>query len=370
MRSDCGVIRPGGWVRTTRCRDRYPTWSVTGVAVFTRTLDSESLHKFAAVEGLGSLTAEPLDVRLERIARLARRSLNAGGVLVSWRDEDGRWLHCGCGPVERVAAGGGSEPEWLEPLASQDQWVRRDDPQVPYLTAIRLADTDRNLVGAFVLFDETTGKRGKQDHDRMRDYAAWVETELRVQHLYRGQERLLEELYMARHQALKDHLTRLWNRHAMVELMARELQRAEREVIGTGLLIGSVDQLDVNVAVPDPQTDALLKTAADRMTGAVRPYDALGKFGGNEFLVMLPSCPADAVTDVADRMLLTLSAQPVDTPSGPLMLTMSMGTAHAGPNDRLDPEDLIRAADIALGRAREAGGNTVVDALSGDYQAD
>ena len=348
--------------------DLHRLQSADGDAVFTRTLDSESLHKFAAVEGLGSLTTEPLDMRLERITRLARRALNAGGVMVSWRDEGGGWLHCGSGPVERLASDAGDEPIWREALRTQDQWVQRDEGSVPYLTAIRLVDSERNLVGALVLFDEAQNKRGKYDHDRLRDYAAWVETELRVQQLYRGQERLLEELYMARHQALKDHLTRLWNRHAMVELMARELQRAERQVIGTGLLIASLDQIDLGTQEPDEQTDSMLKTAADRLTTAVRPYDALGKFGGNEFLVMLPSCPAHAVIDVADRMLLNISAQPMDTPTGPMMLTMSMGTAHAGPNDRLDPENLIKAADVALARARESGGNTVVEAQPSDYK--
>lgn len=340
---------------------------MNGATVFTRTLDSESLHKFAAVEGLGSLTAEPLDVRLERITRLARRALNAGGVVVSWKGSDDQWMHCGSGPIERVTSNGDA-PVWLEPLQQQDQWVQRDGDVVPYLTAIRLASSDRELVGALVLFDDAAKPRGKHDHDRMRDYASWVETELRVQHLYRGQERLLEELYMARHQALKDQLTRLWNRHAMVELMSRELQRAERQVIGTGLLIASLDQFDAGAEPETAQADAMLKATADRMTTAVRPYDALGKFGGNEFLVMLPSCPAGAVNDVADRMLLSVSVEPFDTSEGPIQLSLSIGTAHAGPNARLDPEDLIRAADSALSRARGAGGNAVEEAVPADYE--
>ena len=340
---------------------------MNGATVFTRTLDSESLHKFAAVEGLGSLTAEPLDVRLERITRLARRALNAGGVVVSWKGSDDQWMHCGSGPIERVTSNGDA-PVWLEPLQQQDQWVQRDGDVVPYLTAIRLASSDRELVGALVLFDETAKPRGKHDHDRMRDYGSWVETELRVQHLYRGQERLLEELYMARHQALKDQLTRLWNRHAMVELMSRELQRAERQVIGTGLLIASLDQIDAGAEPETAQADPMLKATADRMTTAVRPYDALGKFGGNEFLVMLPSCPAGAVNDVADRMLLSVSVEPFDTSEGPIQLSLSIGTAHAGPNARLDPEDLIRAADSALSRARGAGGNAVEEAVPADYE--
>ena len=341
--------------------------ATTGAIVFTRTLDSDSLHKFAAVEGLGSLTAEPLDVRLERITRLARRALNAGGVVVSWKGEDGQWMHCGSGPIERVTSNG-SDPLWLAPLQNQDQWVQRDGEVVPYLTAIRLAGAERELVGALVLFDDTAKPRGKHDHDRMRDYASWVETELRVQKLYRGQERLLEELYMARHQALKDQLTRLWNRHAMVELMARELQRAERQVIGTGLLIASLDQIDPGAEPETAEADAMLKTTAERMTTAVRPYDALGKFGGNEFLVMLPSCPAGAVNDVADRMLLSVSIEPFEATKGAVQLSLSIGTAHAGPNARLDPEDLIRAADLALSRAREAGGNTVEEATPADYR--
>lgn len=324
------------------------------------------MHKFAAVEGLGSLTAEPLDVRLERITRLARRALNASGVVVSWKDEDGHWTHCGSGPIERVTSNG-DDPLWLAPLQTQDQWVEREGDVVPYLTAIRLAGADRELVGALVLFDDTLTRRDKHDHDRMRDYASWVETELRVQHLYRGQERLLEELYMARHQALKDQLTRLWNRHAMVELMSRELQRAERQVVGTGLLIASLDQIDLGAEPESSQTEAMLKATADRMTTAVRPYDALGKFGGNEFLVMLPSCPAGAVNDVADRMLLSVSIEPFDTADGAIPLSLSIGTAHAGPNARLHPEDLIRAADLALNRAREAGGNVVEEATPANY---
>lgn len=327
-----------------------------------QTLDSESLNRFAAVEGLGALTAEPLEARLARIARLARQALHAGGVVASWQAEDGRWNHCGDGPVERVVSGDGSQPPWLEAVESSEQWVQRDAEHVAYLTAVRLSDADHQCVGALALFDVTARERTGRDHERLRDYAAWVQTELRVQSLYRTQEHLLEELAMTRHQALQDTLTRLWNRRAMVELLGRELRRAERSVVGTGLVIASIDGVGSG-----EMTDAVRQAVAERLSAAVRPYDALGRYGGDEFLIMLPACPPDAVLDVGERMRLGVAADDLRVDGHNVPITLSLGIAHAQPGASHPEDVLIRAADAALTRARDAGGDQVTVAVDADY---
>lgn len=327
-----------------------------------QTLDSESLNRFAAVEGLGALTAEPVEARLFRIARLTRQALRGGGVVVSWRDSDGVWRHCGDGPIERVVNGDAAEPAWLSAVESSEQWVQRDTGSVAYLTAVRLSDADGECVGALALFDVTERERDGRDHERLRDYAAWVQTELRVQHLYRGQERLIEELTMTRHQALQDELTRLWNRRAMVELLGRELRRAERHVVGTGLVIASIDP-----GHAEHVNDAVRRAVADRLSGAVRPYDALGRYGGDEFLIMLPACPVDAVADVAERMRLGVAAEALHVGGEDVAISLSLGTAHADPSAALGGEAVTRAADSAMERARAGGGNQVQEAGDDDF---
>jgi diguanylate cyclase (GGDEF)-like protein len=94
--------------------------------------------------------------------------------------------------------------------------------------------------------------------------------------------------------------------------------------------------------------------------GAVlRPYDTLGRYGGEELLIVLPACDRDGAVEVAERVRATVAALPVDTDFGAISCSLSIGVAVAGEGVTIASQRLIHLADDALYRAKEGGRNRI-----------
>jgi two-component system cell cycle response regulator len=105
--------------------------------------------------------------------------------------------------------------------------------------------------------------------------------------------------------------------------------------------------------------DAVLRDFTRRITASLRPYDAVGRYGGEEFLVLLPGCDLDAGIRHAERLRILLSEEPFDTSEGRHSTTCSLGVASTSASGPHSTEPLIRAADAALYRAKRNGRNRV-----------
>jgi diguanylate cyclase (GGDEF)-like protein len=174
------------------------------------------------------------------------------------------------------------------------------------------------------------------------------------------QAELMEAREALRDQATHDPLTRLWNRYALLDNLNREQSRAGRE--GTPLAVIMVD-LDHFKQVNDTHGhlagDAVLREAAHRMQAAVRTYDHVGRYGGEEFLIVLPgTCGANAL-QLAERMRLAIACEPVAAGGAAIGVTASFGVTATERAAGGNPETLIRLADEALYRAKERGRNRV-----------
>jgi diguanylate cyclase (GGDEF)-like protein len=114
----------------------------------------------------------------------------------------------------------------------------------------------------------------------------------------------------------------------------------------------------VNDTLGHPVGDEVLRDAAKRLTGRIRPYDELGRYGGEEFLAVLPGCSLSCAFDVAERMRQCVGTPPISTSAGLVTLTASFGVAsvHAC---AVAIDALVTAADQALYRAKRAGRNRV-----------
>jgi diguanylate cyclase (GGDEF)-like protein len=106
--------------------------------------------------------------------------------------------------------------------------------------------------------------------------------------------------------------------------------------------------------------DAALLETARRMQGAIRPYDSLGRYGGEEFLMVVPGCDDGCLAAHAERLRLIMESEPFDAGGHQLRLTASFGACSTSPGSEATAEDLIRAADSALYEAKRAGRNRVV----------
>lgn len=174
------------------------------------------------------------------------------------------------------------------------------------------------------------------------------------------QDALLQKENQLRFEASHDRLTGLWNRGAILDFLQRELARAERSAQLLGLVMLDVDHFKkVNDTYGHQVGDVVLKTVAKRLSGAVRQYDWIGRYGGEEFLAIINVGINDDLSVVGERLRTSVADKPVQIQSGELKITISAGLALSTPGAHLACDALIAAADQALYRAKNNGRNRV-----------
>lgn len=170
------------------------------------------------------------------------------------------------------------------------------------------------------------------------------------------QERLLSMRDELMVQATRDALTGLWNRRATMESLARELSRGQREKRPVGVLLADIDNFKkINDTYGHLAGDCVLQTVATRLRNAMRTYDTVGRYGGEEFLIVSPGCDESALMRRAEHLRLAIAAGPVVTREGNIYVTLSLGAVVAA--TEVPQEHLIKTADEALYRAKRAGRN-------------
>jgi two-component system cell cycle response regulator len=173
------------------------------------------------------------------------------------------------------------------------------------------------------------------------------------------QAELLATREALREQATHDSLTKLWNRSSILDILARELERGMREHSPVGVVLTDLDHFKViNDTYGHLMGDAILREAARRMQSSIRPYDSIGRYGGEEFLIVLPGCDESATRAQAERMRLAVSGERMLVENARIAVTASFGATSA-PFAAATPEALIRIADEALYRAKREGRNCV-----------
>jgi diguanylate cyclase (GGDEF)-like protein len=177
------------------------------------------------------------------------------------------------------------------------------------------------------------------------------------------QDALLHARDALQFQAAHDPLTGLYNRAAILDALWRELQRGQRTSTPFGIMIADLDHFKrINDTHGHLVGDEVLRQIAGRFIASVRNYDFVGRYGGEEFLLILPGCNATDLVASAERLRRCVADAPIVTAAGGLTVTISLGLASLPHGKAQDCEALLRAADEALYRAKAEGRNRAATA--------
>lgn len=245
--------------------------------------------------------------------------------------------------------------DWMMPGLDGPEICRRvrarnaaDPPYVILLTA--RGGKDDIVIGLEAGADDYVGK----PFDRA-ELLARLEVGRRFTEL---NARLLETQRILAEQALTDALTGVMNRRAILGRLEEEIARAHREETTLGVGMIDIDHFKrVNDVYGHTAGDAVLREIAVRSRSAMRQYDAFGRFGGEEFLAIVPDSPDSEVRGVLERIRTAVCAGPVETQGNTLMVTVSIGGVTSGASSA---DMLICSVDDALYKAKADGRNRVV----------
>ncbi len=174
------------------------------------------------------------------------------------------------------------------------------------------------------------------------------------------QDELISSREALRDVATHDHLTGLLSRGAIVSHFGTELSRARRESTPLGVVIADVDHFkQINDNYGHPTGDQVLCRIASAVRESVRPYDHVGRYGGEEFLTILPGCGRTETLMHAERLRDAVSQVVVVSADDAIRVTLSLGVAVAEAGSIWEAFELIQAADDALYKTKHAGRNRV-----------
>lgn len=313
----------------------------------------------------------PSEERFDRITRLASRLLGTPIALVSLVADKCQWFksaqglgvaetpreisfcgHAILGEETFVVENAVHDPRFADnPLVTSDPYIR-------FYAGHPLHTVDGSRVGTLCVIDRSPRKFTPEQAEVLRDLAALVETELQRGQLSATQRELMRERDELKRKASIDVLTRVWNRGAILELLAAELARAKRGAPACVAMIDADHFKQVNDTLGHQTGDLVLAEIAARIRRAVREFDVVGRYGGEEFIAVLSNCDLAAAKAVCERIRGFVADERIATPAGPLNATVSIGLAAY--DARQDsPERLVDVADAALYRAKKNGRNRV-----------
>lgn len=155
-----------------------------------------------------------------------------------------------------------------------------------------------------------------------------------------------------------DFLTHVWNRAAIYAFLQRELARSRRTLAPLGIILVDVDHFKkVNDDLGHESGDRVLQEIAQRFSSSLREYDGVGRYGGEEFLLVLPDCDLETTVKRANVVRSLISSKPIETLQGKTVVTVSMGATVAEPTE--SAETSLRITDAALYKAKRNGRNRV-----------
>ncbi len=285
--------------------------------------------------------------------RLLEVTLSKWGYhVLSARDGETAWqiLQQEEGPILAIL-------DWMMPGYSGPQLSRliRDQSSKLYTYIILLTarkDKESIIEGIDSGADDYLGKPYILD-----ELAARIRAGKRILHL---QEELMKAQEALREEAMRDPLTHLWNRRTIFNRLEAELNASKSTGKPVGVILADLDHFkQINDTWGHLFGDYALLETVKAMQGAMRPTDSIGRFGGEEFLVVVPGCGFEETIRAAERIRTAVESTPLRQGNGTLRVTISLGCTASIPSRNDSLEMMLRASDEALYESKREGRNRV-----------
>ncbi len=329
--------------------------------------------RLAALQRLNLLDT-PLEERFERITRMVCKTLDVPIAIFNLLDEKRQWFKSIQGMngtensrdlsfcIHTIATDSGL---LVVPNTHNDDRFSQNplvtgDPHINFYAGCAVHSPDGARVGTLCAADNKPRSLSPEQEQVLRDLTYMLENELRTSVMSNAYAAMAKDLDAAHRLALVDPLTRLWNRAGIDKIIKAEWADAAREHKPVALIVADIDHFkSINDTYGHPIGDVILQKVAKRLLKALRAGDAIGRTGGEEFLLLLPGVPA-LCEETADRLRRAIESKPFNTPAGPIPVTISLGLSIAQP-DRKDHtiQAITKRADDALYAAKKAGRNCV-----------
>ena len=244
------------------------------------------------------------------------------------------------------------------------------DWNMPGLDGIELSQKIRNEYqkedSKYIYIILLTGRGGQDDiihglstgaDDYMTKPYSFVELKYRVQ----NGERIIRNEDRRIMLASLDNLTKLWNRNKIFNFLDMELKKGERENAPTGVVMIDIDHFkQINDRYGHLIGDEGLTEVAVRLKKAIRPYDRIGRYGGDEIFVVLPRCGDQEARTIAKRLYGSVTETKIPTEVGSLKINISIGCASNEKLPQMSKMQLVQASDNALLDAKKKGRDRII----------
>jgi diguanylate cyclase (GGDEF)-like protein len=310
--------------------------------------------------------------QIERIRRIGKRLFSVSNCIIALGDGPRHFAESGdlTGSAEAAFCHELATPSGLiavpDACADRSLQLHRSvagAPHIRFYASYPVHNSDHNAIGSISLIDYLPRAFSEEDGQLLIDLAALVERELHLRSMSASQLDLQKKNKNLRRKSLIDPLLGTWNRGAIMRILAIEAVRCDNMGMPLSLIVADLDYFKkINDTYGHPAGDAVLVKVASRLRSCIRPQEALGRYGGEEFLVVLPGATSTTARAVAERMRLAVASQPEVIGDATFNLTISAGIASTDVFASATTEELISRADIALYAAKDAGRNCVVQA--------
>ncbi|HEY5623171.1 MAG TPA: sensor domain-containing diguanylate cyclase [Gammaproteobacteria bacterium] len=315
----------------------------------------------------------PIEERFERITRLACRAMDVPVAAITLLSSEKQWFKsvvgwdiCELSIANSLCARVASEtrvcivPDAAENPRFLDHPLVVGDPNFRFYASYPLFNESIDLVGTFCIFDYSRRELSEADCDTLTDLGQLAQRELAADRLADGQSELIAKLGATRRETMFDPLTRVWNRRGATALL--ELSVANARDLGheIGICLIDLDNFKrVNAQYGHQTGDRVLRKVATTLVNCLRPSDVVARYGGDEFLILLPGADDIQTSTIAERVRRSIADSPVRIRDSALPVSVSAGYGVLDNGADVELESVMSGVEKALRDSKREGRNQV-----------